>query len=104
MSQGHLLLPDPDAPSAFAMTDPGRIRELVVGAGFAEPEIEEVAFRWLLAPHLLTVNLGNSEGAVLAGFARRWAGRDPTAGVWVDFEDAPECLEPNIQIRREFAA
>jgi len=27
------------------MADTGRIRELVVGAGFAEPEIEEVAFR-----------------------------------------------------------
>jgi hypothetical protein len=34
------------APSAFAMADPGRIRELVVGAGFAEPEIEEVSFGW----------------------------------------------------------
>jgi hypothetical protein len=27
------------------MADPERIRELVVGAGFAEPEIEEVTFR-----------------------------------------------------------
>src|ERR671932_1127070 len=42
---GHVPLPDPDAPSAFAMADPGRIRELVVGAGFAEPEIEEGSFR-----------------------------------------------------------
>jgi len=31
------------------MADTGRIRELVVGAGFAEPEIEEVAFRWPFA-------------------------------------------------------
>ena len=28
------------------MADPHRIRELVAGAGFAEPEIEEVPFRW----------------------------------------------------------
>ena len=42
---GHIPPPDPEAPSAFAMADPGRIRELVVGAGFAEPEIEEVSFR-----------------------------------------------------------
>jgi hypothetical protein len=28
---------------------PGRIRELVVGAGFGEPEIEEVTFRWPFA-------------------------------------------------------
>ena len=42
---GHAPPPDPEAPSAFAMADPVRIRELVVGAGFAEPEIEEVSFR-----------------------------------------------------------
>ena len=45
-SQGHIRPPDPEAPSAFAMADPGRVRELVVGAGFSEPEIEEVTFRW----------------------------------------------------------
>jgi SAM-dependent methyltransferase len=44
-SQGHIPPPDPETPSAFAMADPGRLRELVVGAGFAEPEIEEVPFR-----------------------------------------------------------
>ena len=48
-SQGHIPPPDPEAPSAFAMADPGRIRELVVGAGFAELEIEEVTFRWPFA-------------------------------------------------------
>ena len=37
---------DPEAPGIFAMADPGRIRELVVGADFAEPEIEEVSLRW----------------------------------------------------------
>jgi hypothetical protein len=58
----------------------------------------------ILAPHLLAVNLRHTEGAVLGGFARRWSGQDPTAGVWVDFEDAPKCLEPNIQIRREITA
>jgi SAM-dependent methyltransferase len=42
---GHIPLPDPEAPSAFAMADPVRIRELAVGAGFVEPEIEEVCFR-----------------------------------------------------------
>jgi SAM-dependent methyltransferase len=48
-SQGHIPPPDPKAPTAFAMADPGRIRELVGGAGFAEPEIEEIAFRWPFA-------------------------------------------------------
>ena len=42
---GHIPPPDPEAPGAFAMADPRRIRELVVGAGFTEPEIEEVSFR-----------------------------------------------------------
>jgi SAM-dependent methyltransferase len=42
---GHIPPPDPEEPGAFVMADPGRIRELVVGAGFAEPEIEEVSFR-----------------------------------------------------------
>jgi hypothetical protein len=48
-SQGHIPPPDPEAPSAFAMADAGRIRELVVGTGFAKPEIEEVTFRWPFA-------------------------------------------------------
>ena len=48
-SRGHIAPPEPEAPGAFALADPGRIRELVVGAGFAEPEIEEVHFRWPFA-------------------------------------------------------
>jgi len=58
----------------------------------------------ILASHLLAVNLRNTEGAVLGGFHSKWSGQDPTVGGWVDFEDAPKCLEPNIQIRREFTA
>jgi ubiquinone/menaquinone biosynthesis C-methylase UbiE len=48
-SQGHIPPPEPEAPGAFAMADAGRIRELVVGAGFSEPEIEEASFRWSFA-------------------------------------------------------
>jgi SAM-dependent methyltransferase len=44
--QGHIPPPKPEAPGAFAMADPGRTRELVVRAGFADPEIEEVSFRF----------------------------------------------------------
>ena len=36
----------PDAPGIFAMGMPERIRELVTGAGFGEPEIEEIAFEF----------------------------------------------------------
>jgi SAM-dependent methyltransferase len=46
---GHIPPPDPEAPGAFAMADPDRIRQLVVGAGFTEPEIEEVSFSRLFA-------------------------------------------------------
>jgi hypothetical protein len=37
--------PDPSAPGIFALADPARVRALVTAAGFAEPEIEEVATR-----------------------------------------------------------
>ena len=46
---GHIPPPDPEAPGAFVMADPGRIQKLVVRAGFAEPEIEEISFRWRFA-------------------------------------------------------
>ena len=49
LTQGHIPPPDLEAPGIFAMADPGRIRGLVVGAGFAEPEIEELSFRWTFA-------------------------------------------------------
>jgi SAM-dependent methyltransferase len=42
---GHTMPPDPEAPGPFFLADTGRIRELVLGAGFAEPAIEEVSFR-----------------------------------------------------------
>jgi SAM-dependent methyltransferase len=48
-SQGHVPPPEPEAPGAFVMADPERIKQLVLGAGFAEPEIEEVSFRWSFA-------------------------------------------------------
>jgi SAM-dependent methyltransferase len=48
-SQGHISPPDHEASGAFVMADPGRIQELVMGAGFTEPEIEEVSFRWPFA-------------------------------------------------------
>jgi SAM-dependent methyltransferase len=46
---GHIPPPDPQEPGAFVMADPERIRQLVVRAGFAAPEIEEVPFRWRFA-------------------------------------------------------
>jgi SAM-dependent methyltransferase len=44
VQRGHIPPPEPGAPGIFAMGMPERIQELVTGAGFAEPEIEEIAF------------------------------------------------------------
>jgi SAM-dependent methyltransferase len=44
VQRGHLPPPEPGAPGIFALGEPGRIRDLVTGAGFGEPELEEIAF------------------------------------------------------------
>jgi SAM-dependent methyltransferase len=44
VQRGHIPPPDPSAPGIFALGMPERVRELVTGAGFGEPEIEEIAF------------------------------------------------------------
>jgi SAM-dependent methyltransferase len=43
---GHLPPPEPGAPGIFAMGEPERIRSLVTGAGFTDPELQEVAVEW----------------------------------------------------------
>jgi SAM-dependent methyltransferase len=44
VQRGHAPAPDPTAPGIFALGMPERIRELVTGAGFADPDIEEISF------------------------------------------------------------
>jgi ubiquinone/menaquinone biosynthesis C-methylase UbiE len=48
VQRGHMPPPEPGAPGIFAMGQPGRIQELVTGAGFGEPELEEITveFHW----------------------------------------------------------
>jgi ubiquinone/menaquinone biosynthesis C-methylase UbiE len=46
VQRGHVPPPDPTAPGIFAMGMPERIRELVTGAGFQDPEIEEISFAY----------------------------------------------------------
>ena len=43
---GHMEPPEPGRPSMFAMADPDRIAELVTGAGFGAPAVEQVAMDW----------------------------------------------------------
>jgi ubiquinone/menaquinone biosynthesis C-methylase UbiE len=44
VGRGHVPSPQPGAPGVFALGDPDRVRDLVTGAGFSEPEIEAVDF------------------------------------------------------------
>jgi hypothetical protein len=46
VQRGHVPPPDPTAPGIFAMGMPERISELVTGAGFPDPEIEEISFAY----------------------------------------------------------
>ena len=43
--RGHMPPPEPGAPGMFALADADRIRELVIGAGFADPDIEQLRGR-----------------------------------------------------------
>jgi ubiquinone/menaquinone biosynthesis C-methylase UbiE len=44
VQRGHMSPPEPGMPGIFALADPVQIRALVTEAGFAEPEVEEIAF------------------------------------------------------------
>jgi SAM-dependent methyltransferase len=46
VQRGHMPPPEPGAPGIFALGDPDRIRELVTGAGFGEPELEDISFEF----------------------------------------------------------
>ena len=46
---GHSPPPEPGAPGIFAMAEEARIRELLAGAGFDPPRVEEVEVVWSFA-------------------------------------------------------
>jgi ubiquinone/menaquinone biosynthesis C-methylase UbiE len=46
VQRGHLPPPEPGVPGIFALGETDRIKELVTGAGFDEPEIEQVEVDW----------------------------------------------------------
>ncbi len=49
VQRGHMPPPEPGAPGIFALGEADRVRELVTGAGFGDPEIEELTFEWRYA-------------------------------------------------------
>ncbi len=46
VERGHVPPPEPGVPGIFALGDQDRLREVVTGAGFEDPEIEELTFEW----------------------------------------------------------
>jgi ubiquinone/menaquinone biosynthesis C-methylase UbiE len=50
VQRGHMPPPEPGAPGIFAMGEADRVRELVTGAGFADPRVEELTFEWRYTP------------------------------------------------------
>ncbi|MDX6697253.1 MAG: hypothetical protein QOE65_650 [Solirubrobacteraceae bacterium] len=46
VQRGHMPPPEPGAPGIFAMGEQDRVRELVTGAGFEDPQVEELTFEW----------------------------------------------------------
>ena len=46
VQRGHMPPPEPGAPGIFAMGEADRVVELVTGAGFDEPQLEELTFEW----------------------------------------------------------
>jgi SAM-dependent methyltransferase len=46
VQRGHMPPPEPGAPGIFAMGDTDRVRELVTGAGFDDPEIDAIEFEF----------------------------------------------------------
>jgi SAM-dependent methyltransferase len=49
VQRGHMPAPEPGMPGIFALGEPDRVRGLVAGAGFGEPELEEIAFEFRYA-------------------------------------------------------
>ena len=44
--RGHMPPPEAGAPGILALADRDRVRRLFAGAGFSDPQIEEVGFTW----------------------------------------------------------
>jgi SAM-dependent methyltransferase len=49
VERGHMPPPEPGAPGIFALGESDRVVELVTGAGFGEPRVEELSFEWRYA-------------------------------------------------------
>jgi len=66
VQRGHMPPPEPGAPGIFAMGVADRIVELVTGAGFGEPRLEELTFEWRYAADDLWDTLTRIAGPLAA--------------------------------------
>jgi SAM-dependent methyltransferase len=66
VQRGHMPPPKPGAPGIFAMGLTDRIVELVTGAGFDEPRLEELTFEWHYAADDLWDTLTRIAGPLAA--------------------------------------
>ena len=66
VQRGHMPPPEPGGPGIFAMGERARVEELVTGAGFADPRIEELTFDWRYAGSDLWETLNRLAGPIAA--------------------------------------
>jgi SAM-dependent methyltransferase len=66
VQRGHMPPPEPGAPGIFAMGLADRIVELVTGAGFGEPRLEQLTFEWRYAADDLWDTLTRLAGPLAA--------------------------------------
>ena len=66
VQRGHMPPPEPGAPGIFAMGEANRVVELVTGAGFGEPALEELTFEWRYGPDDLWDTLNRLAGPLAA--------------------------------------
>ncbi|MBN1529125.1 MAG: methyltransferase domain-containing protein [Thermoleophilaceae bacterium] len=66
VQRGHMPPPEPGGPGIFAMGERGRVEELVTGAGFADPRIEELTFEWRYGANDLWETLNRLAGPIAA--------------------------------------
>jgi SAM-dependent methyltransferase len=66
VQRGHMPPPEPGVPGIFAMGAAERVVELVTGAGFGEPRLEELTFEWRYGADDLWDTLNRLAGPIAA--------------------------------------
>lgn len=70
VQRGHMPPPEPGMPGIFAMGERDRVHELVTGAGFVDPRIEELTFEWRYGADDLWDTLNRLAGPIASVLAQ----------------------------------